>query len=336
MVLACSTISRRCGSGHKCTAKETQRRGSTNRARIYSTRNEDDMSILYCVLCKKKNLPLTNRCVPRSAMEELEKEFGDHEFMMCRNFANILKKNMKGAPAPSRQLTLATQEPVIDPPSPFVLDESDSELEEEVCNILHNAQVTPTSDLQSNDSATGPSPSSVLRRMLPRRLANQSSRMDSENLRPTSIVFETKKRKSSKDLFLSTFSSIHHMKHKDIKFWKEGCLLSKQSYKRRIDEALCHLLSISGFKESDVKTIHNNAEIFNDVTQLLTSIKAKLVKKIVLTASVANEMDTQNERTVEESEESIAARALGESVAEAGADNSNKEEATKEDFRRKC
>ena len=115
-----------------------------------------------------------------------------------------------------------------------------------------------------------------------------------------------------------------------MKYRKRGVSLSKKSYKRRTDASLCHLMSICGYSEHDVESMENDASMFQEVNQLLTSVKSLLVKKTMLTESVANEVsDASDGSIVEQSQESLTAQAVGQLIA-------SEDDPTKDKNRRVC
>ena len=127
------------------------------------------------------------------------------------------------------------------------------------------------------------------------------------------------------------YTKILKKNHGDIKYRKKGCQLSKQAYKWRANDGLCHLLAISGYKVDNINSIENNADIFQDILQLITSIKSKLVKQTVLTETVASaQSNNQNDRQFEETEESLAAQAIGELEAD------TEDTPMQEENRRRC
>ena len=125
------------------------------------------------------------------------------------------------------------------PSSPFVVEEGDSEAEEEVCAIL---QHTIPTDISPSSHGSSSSSSSTRTR-----------------LHTTSIDFANepaqKKRKTQRAAFVSTYSNILENSHSNINYRKSWCRLSKQAYERRENEGLCHLLAISGYKVPDIKSI---------------------------------------------------------------------------------
>ena len=131
--------------------RSCEAKGSKNPARVYSTKNDADAGLLYCLLCKKKGLPQSKWRVPQAGMREVEEEFGDCKFKMCRYFTDNLKKCMKGLPCRPQKRTVEN-----DPPSLFVVNEDDSEAEKEVCELLDND--SPNDDnLQEALPAVSPS-----------------------------------------------------------------------------------------------------------------------------------------------------------------------------------
>ena len=61
----------------------------------------------------------------------------------------------------------------------------------------------------------------------------------------------------------------------------------------RSDLALCHLLCLAGYQETDLENMEGNSEMFDEISSLLTCTKARLMKYTALTSSSANQMNQE-------------------------------------------
>ena len=133
-----------------------QKKGKTNNYRIYSTKNQEDMQVLWALLCKKKNLSekdVDYTCrLSQGNIQEVETTFGSSTFEMCNNFSKRLKASFCMEPP----RTWMQNNPYLDKnKNKFVLSDDDSNAKFD-CNLFNTPRtiITPSS-LQNNNLSSG-------------------------------------------------------------------------------------------------------------------------------------------------------------------------------------
>ena len=201
-LLTCTQIEKLIGSKHTCNKRKTKKNGRKQKYQIFSTKNQDDMQVLWALLCKKKkpsekDTDYTCR-LSRGNMNEIENTFGSSHFEMCADFSKRLKASVRMEPPRAR--TRQNENLVQDgggetENNHFVLSDDDDSDAVFICNLLHTPTAITPSVSTTNTNTTTSTPSSstsqksnnqpemLIRRRSP-RTNNQSS---SQNLQPSSL-----------------------------------------------------------------------------------------------------------------------------------------------------
>ena len=93
------------------------------------------------------------------------------------------------------------------------------------------------------------------------------------------------------------FNKIHESYAKENVIRKKACELNKKSLNERTDTALCHILSIIGYRP-DVN-LEGNRQAYEDTIDFLCTLKARLIKKTKITCSDSSACDGNVDTTKE-------------------------------------
>ena len=347
-LLTCTQIAKLIGSKHTCNKRKTKKNGRKQKYQIFSTKNQDDMQVLWALLCKKKKLSekdtdYTCRLL-RGNMNEIENTFGSSHFEMCADFSKRLKASVRMEPPRAR--TRQNENLVQDgggetENNHFVLSDDDDSDAVFICNLLHTpTAITPSvSTTTTNTTTSTPSsstsqksnnqPEMLIRRRSP-RTNNQSS---SQNLQPSSLNFtntnqeqsSTRKKRSSRiDTFMEQWSETE----KNLKFSckKKFGHLSRTVHGERTTMALCYVLTLAGYDTSNTdSSLSNNSSLYEDVTMLLTSTKALLMKLTGLTDQVARRQNDDDDLGEDEELSALGNLVALDTVVEENNDEEEKE-----------
>ena len=285
--LSCMAIARAVGSIHKCNKKTVKRTG--NKYTTYSTKNPDDIQLLWALLCKKRNARNeSGRRLSRRHMDEVEREFGATKFCMCKFFTKNIRECIRIVPPSTsrKRKPESISEETDELRSYFTLDESDDSDTEYACSLLHNHWSSPEDSFTSAGSAM--SPTTFTRRRSPRNTTTPVSLSSTEDfttrMRPSALQFRPRKRrKKTVDVLEATMESVGAVHKGQIR--KRFSQLSSTVHTEQTMTTLCHLLYLAGYKSG--RNIRENSELYEDIDTLLISVKSLLMKLTGLTDKVA-------------------------------------------------
>ena len=261
-----------------------------------STTEEEQQKILHMLYCNTvghvANSENFGRLNTRNGLNHVKEHFDADEFYLCKDFRRGLFRRM------ARKETIKETD---NSNTPDCVAQAHSV--EEV--NLNTTAVSPTAITVGSTSPTDSSAqaadinqtpnTSILRRNLRRSPRNHSKACPRQLApeAPDSPNEPLRKKRSATEVARQRFEKISGSYRDGNKktYRKKLSEIGKKYYNERVDTALCQLLCISGVQPDE--NLEKNKYVFDEVMDLLSSLKARLIHKTKLTVtSSAREVES--------------------------------------------
>ena len=247
----------------------------------------------------KKNPPPT-RHMERHGLKYIADNFDADNVVVCRDFMTLIKRRLDRMTEVEDASFPASVSPAGESNNTSTPQSNTDSNETASISISTTANVSTEATVETAaTSAEGPTDNNayiVISRHYPRRSPQIQEQQETlPTPRQLSVEPPPRKRKhTAKEVSASRFQTISES-YKN-KYKKRLRDISKKYYNKRIDTALYHLLCIIGVCPGE--KLEKNKFVFDEVTDLLTAVKSKLMAKTKLTYTTASniqEEDSQND-----------------------------------------